>query len=262
MKRRLRIIRDTARPAAFNMAADLFLLEQAALTGGVFLRIYQWSPPAVSLGCMQNEGHVLDLEKMKAAGIGWIKRPTGGRSILHWNDLTYSLAFPLSEPAFGGTIAESYAVISRCLVAGLGRAGIRCETHDSLREYGASKHDMKLACFLSPNRGEIMVRGKKLVGSAQKRGADAVLQHGSIPMDNGFRRLPEFLNIPDSERLRQRELLDTKSICIAECDPAVDGPRLADSLARGFSETLSYDAGEQPWQDEETETIAGRWLQR
>jgi lipoate-protein ligase A len=114
----LRIIIDPTRTAAFNMAADLYLLEQASHGHTVFLRFYTWSPPAISLGCMQKAEETLDLAEMKKHGVDWIRRPTGGRAILHWNDLTYAFVFPIVTPTMGTTINESYAVISRCLMSG------------------------------------------------------------------------------------------------------------------------------------------------
>jgi lipoyl(octanoyl) transferase len=253
----LRIIVDTARPAAFNMAADRYLLGRAARESAVFLRIYSWDPPAISLGLLQDPAALLDKEAMARGGIEWTRRPTGGRAVLHWNDLTYSVAFPLSAAPMGGTIAESYSIISRCLRCGLESTGIRCETHDSSTEYSATKRNMQLPCFLSPNRNEIMAAGKKLVGSAQKRTSAAVLQHGSIPLDAAFRRLPEFLALSSDERTRQRTLLEKKCICVHEIDPSIDLDKLVSLLINGFKTTLPFPAFEKNWDAGELEAILG-----
>jgi lipoate-protein ligase A len=114
---------------------------------------------------------------------------------------------------------------------------------------------MKLPCFLSPNRGEIMAAGKKLVGSAQKRTAAAVLQHGSIPLDASFRRLPEFLSLSQEERTRQRMLLEIKCICVNEINPAVDYEKLSACLIKGFTEILKFSAFEKPWNEKELKEI-------
>lgn len=243
------------------MAADRYLLDHAADKGTVSLRLYSWNPPAISLGCMENTGVILDKEALSRSGVEWISRPTGGRAVLHWNDITYSCAFPKTTEIFGDTISKSYSVISRCLMAGLALAGISCESHASAAEYAAVKRETKLPCFLSPNRSEIMAAGKKLAGSAQKRTAAAVLQHGSIPLDGSFRRLPEFLAITPDERTRLRGLLDIKCICANEINPAVDFDTLAACLIKGFTETLSFSAFEKPWDEKELEEI-GRCVKK
>jgi lipoate-protein ligase A len=140
-------------------------------------------------------------------------------------------------------------------MAGLTLAGIPCGSHASTAEYAGTKREIKLPCFLSPNRSEIMVQGKKIAGSAQKRTTSAVLQHGSIPLDGSFRRLPEFLAIPPDEQTRLRGLLDKKCICVNEINPAVDYDKLSLCLIKGFTETLKFSAFEKPWEDKELEEI-------
>jgi lipoate-protein ligase A len=251
MQHRLRIIIDPPCSAAFNMAADLYLLERAAAEDEIFLRFYRWDPPAISLGCMQDPCATLDHAAMEKAGVSWIKRPTGGRAILHWNDLTYSIAFPANAPGLGFSIQESYAVIGRGLIAGLSHAGINCTPHGSSTEYAATRREVKLPCFLSPNRNEIMVHGKKLIGSAQKRTDKAVLQHGSLPIDGSFRRLPEFCRIDETTRVAQVKMLEEKGACVREIDPAIDLPTLVRSLIQGFTGHLPFDSIEKSWSEGE-----------
>jgi lipoate-protein ligase A len=255
MQNRLRIIIDPPCCAAFNMAADLYLLERAAAEGTIVLRFYRWDPPAISLGCMQDPGAILDHDAMEKAGVSWIKRPTGGRAILHWNDLTYSITFPANAPGLGISIQESYAVISRCLIAGLSHAGINCTSHDSSSEYAATRRELKLPCFLSPNRSEIMVKGKKLIGSAQKRTDKAVLQHGSLPIDGSFRRLPEFCRIENAARAAQVKMLEEKCVCVREIDKAVDMFLLIEFLIQGFADHLPFDCFKKDWSEEERQRI-------
>jgi lipoyl(octanoyl) transferase len=251
----LRIINDGRRNAPFNMAADRLLLDTAAVQNAVTLRLYAWELPTISFGLLQKPLSLLDKEAMSQGNIEWILRPTGGRAVLHWNDLTYSIVFPLTAVSLGRTIAESYSVVSRCLRRGLELAGVPCVTHDSPVEYSATKRDMRLPCFLAPNRNEIMAAGKKLVGSAQKRTTSAVLQHGSIPVDGSFRRLPEFLSIAQEEKIRQQMLLEKKCICVNEINPAIDYGKLSICLIKGFAETLKLSAVEKPWDEEEISAI-------
>lgn len=237
----LKIIIDQPRTAASNMAADMELVNKCgAGEGYVFVRFYSWSPPAITLGYMQDPVPLLDIKAMERDSIEWIRRPTGGRAVLHKGDLTYSCVFPKSVHLMGGTVRESYELISRCLIKGLRIAGINCDTQDSLGEFLESKRETKLPCFLAPNRDEIMYNGKKLVGSAQKRTARAVLQHGSIPITPQYRDLPDYLILSDETKSAQKRLLAMKSICIEEISPDLDFDTLRKSLTEGFRETLSF----------------------
>jgi lipoate-protein ligase A len=249
---RLRIIRDGAREADFNMAADRYLLDCAADNNQVILRIYSWLSPTITLGCMQKAEFLLDAKAMESIGVGWISRLTGGRAVLHWNDLTYSFAFPISIVEMGRSISESYAVIGRCLSAGFQLAGVAAELHDSSTEHGATApRNLRLPCFCSPNRNEIMVHGRKLVGSAQKRTYRAVLQHGSIPLGRQFRRLGELMAAPAEEREQLCKLLDLKCTCMRDIAPTVGENALAEYLAAGFARTLSFERFEQSWTAQE-----------
>ncbi|MBN2036509.1 MAG: hypothetical protein JW768_07175 [Chitinispirillaceae bacterium] len=240
------------------MAADIFLLERAAARGQVSLRFYWWEPPAVSLGSMQDPAAILDFTAMERAGVTWIKRPTGGRAVLHWNDLTYSIAFPADTPWFGRTIRESYAVISRCLMTGLAHAGINSTIHDSHAEYAATKRNYSLPCFIAPNRSEIMANNKKLVGSAQKRTGNAVLQHGSLPIDPCFRLLPQFCRSDPKERLVHMRSLEDHCTCVKEINPSVERNALIRCLIRGFYETIAFEYYKKPWSEREKEKINAR----
>jgi lipoate-protein ligase A len=234
----LRIIDDTSHDAAFNMAEDRRLLDSCVQHDAVVLRLYSWDPPAVSLGCMQNPEQTLDIKRLSDAGFGWIVRPTGGRAILHHDDLTYCIVFPKRVAAMGSTVAESYAVISRCLQRGCALAGITTQAHDSVLDSREVRRKIKLPCFLAPNRDEIMARGRKLAGSAQKRTALAVLQHGSVPLSGAFRELPEFMRISDSERCAQKRLLERKCACVRDFAPEMSMGRFRECIRRGFVEEL------------------------
>ena len=253
----MRFIIDKSRSAEFNMAADLYLLKRCANGGGVTIRFYSWLRPAVSIGCMQSPETELDLNALQAAGAGWIRRITGGRAVLHDGDITYSVTFPKSLSEMGNGIAQTYKIISKCLMDGLSRASIDCEAHDSDGGLSGIGRQVKLPCFLAPNRDEIMTAGKKLVGSAQKRTADGVLQHGSIPITANYRNLPSYLRIDGAEREKQAELLKSKSCCIN--DLTTDGitfDKLAECLTRGFSATLPFNGESIPWTPEEESEIA------
>lgn len=238
------------------MAADLFLLRRCAAGGGVTVRFYSWLCPTVSIGYMQSPENELDLAALGAGGAGWIRRVTGGRAVLHDGDLTYSVAFPNGAPGMGGGLRETYGVISKCLMEGLRGASIVCEAHDSDSGLRGIGREAKLPCFLAPNRGELMVGGRKLVGSAQKRTAEGVLQHGSMPISGDYRKLPVYLRINEVEREKQAGLLTLKSCCVNDLtNEGITFEALAGRLAEGFAATLPFEFEERPWSEEEEREI-------
>jgi lipoyl(octanoyl) transferase len=147
----------------------------------------------------------------------------------------------------GATLMETYGIISGCLMNGLRKAGIRCGAHDSPLDSYSSRNSARLPCFLSPNRHEIMTGGKKLLGSAQKRSAKAVLQHGSIPLTPAFRRLPDYLALPAAQREAQKRMLERKTACVSEALPEYDAASMKRCLIDGFKETLPFPLNEQQW---------------
>jgi Lipoate-protein ligase A len=243
----IRFITDSARSAVFNMAADQFLLEKCTCSDTVFVRFYFWEKPSITLGYMQKADEILDFNRITSDNVSWIKRPTGGRAVLHDEDLTYSCIFPTNLHIMGATVQQSYAIITGCLISGLKLLGIPCQAHDSYKEYLNVKREVKLPCFLAPNRDEIMVDGKKLVGSAQRRTVKGVLQHGSIPLSNNYRKLPLYLKVSDKERERHQELLLAKSISIHEINPDITADNLTDALRRGFLRNLNLDCEYTNW---------------
>lgn len=251
----LRFIDDASRSPSFNMAADMYLWKSCARSESLTVRLYQWNPASITIGCMQDAGHELDFVAMKKKGIAWIRRPTGGRAVLHEADITYSCIFSSSIPEMGKSIMETYGIISQCLIKGLSLLNINCTTCDSLDALRGAKGETKLPCFLAPNRNEIMVNGKKLVGSAQKRGAEAVLQHGSIPLTDAYRTLPYYLNLSDDRRRIQSQLLKDKSICITEILPDFRLLKIRQALKQGFSANLPFEVEERQWSQEELQSI-------
>ena len=251
----LEVIRDGALPAGYNMAADLFLLSQCAREERLVLRLYGWDRPAVSLGCMQDAPAVLDLAKLAADGGCWVRRPTGGRAVLHDGDLTYSVVFSRSVAALGATVAQTYRLLSDCLKTGLALAGITAQTHDSAYDTRLARSQTRLPCFLAPNRDEIMVNGRKLIGSAQKRTATAVLQHGSIPLTPRFRDIAGYSAASPARQEVERRMLQDKCTCVAEAAPRLTEPALRDALVAGFGRVLEIRTTERRWSDEERAAI-------
>jgi lipoate-protein ligase A len=169
---RWRLLRSDAADGVTNMAVDAALLAHARRTGTATLRLYAWDRPTLSLGRHERARGLFDAGRMDAAGIGVVRRPTGGRALLHHREITYSVTAPdvLS-------LSDSYAAINLLLLDALARLGV--EAHVAFPR-GRPLRPEGAACFAEPGAGELVVRGAKLVGSAQLREDGALLQHGSI----------------------------------------------------------------------------------
>jgi lipoate-protein ligase A len=165
------------------MAVDAVLLDQARQDGVCVLRVYTWARPTISLGRNQRARGVYDPERVRDLGMEVVRRPTGGRAVLHWREVTYSVAAPV-DPA--EPLRESYARINRLLLDGLRRLGVEA----ALARPGVRAPLPGVApCFETPTEGELVVDSRKLVGSAQYREPGALLQHGSILLDDDQRLL-------------------------------------------------------------------------
>lgn len=170
----------------YNMAVDEELLARAqAGADRPVLRLYAWQPPAVSLGRFQKSETAVNAEACKRLGFDIVRRITGGRAVLHDKELTYSIIARTDNPLFPGTVLGTYKVIAAGLLAGLRNLGIPAElvARGSRHAERVDKNARDAACFSSPSWYELLVHGRKIVGSAQRRVSGAFLQHGSILMD-------------------------------------------------------------------------------
>ena len=173
-----RLLRSRPATGAWNMAVDDVLLQGVAFdTAPPTLRFYAWTPPCLSLGYFQ-PFDVVDLDACLARGVDVVRRPTGGRAILHDREVTYSLALPAAVLGHDWGILPSYYRISRALQAALRELGI--ETALAPETAGPAMSEHGPICFDRPSAHEILLHGRKLVGSAQVRRGAALLQHGSI----------------------------------------------------------------------------------
>jgi lipoate-protein ligase A len=182
-----RLLDTPPAPGAWNMAVDEALAQTVRDGGPPVLRVYRWSPPCLSLGRNQPT-HGYDRAEIALRGLDVVRRPTGGRAVLHHRELTYSVAAP--QGALGGP-REAYAAINRALVAGLQALGIPAH----LQPAGTERAPIpSLApCFEQPVEGEVTAAGRKLVGSAQRTEAGVMLQHGSLPIQDDQSTVPLLL---------------------------------------------------------------------
>ena len=160
------------------MSIDYSLLRRAQ-EGAAFLRLYRWSPPCLSFGRNEPASKRYNVAEIERRGIDTVRRPTGGRAVWHDAELTYSVAAP--DQTFGA-LRETYNIIHATLAAALRRLGIAVELAQPPSSAAALSTG---ACFAAPVGGEIVVAGKKLVGSAQVREENAFLQHGSVLLHDG-----------------------------------------------------------------------------
>lgn len=225
-------------PGRVNMETDEGLA-RALLRGDGFptIRVYGWSPRTLSLGWNQSPEEVL-LDRVEADGIDVIRRPTGGRAVLHADELTYSVVMR----AEGKSVGEMYGTISEGLLCAVRRLGVDAamERRGAGSEGGSGIRSA--ACFVAAAKSEIVVGGRKLVGSAQRRyGApgreDVVLQHGSLLLGDDHIRIVEYLRM--SEDMREtlwRELRRRSTNLSAELGRRVPFEEAAAAVKEGFEE--------------------------
>ncbi|NDJ61547.1 MAG: lipoate--protein ligase family protein [Chloroflexi bacterium] len=242
--RQWRLIYDHPTTGAGNMARDEAILRAvAAGNAPPTLRLYAWEPPCLSLGYGQR---VRDVDQARLRDFGWdlVRRPTGGRALLHTDELTYSLALPLDHPVAAGSVVESYQRISAALLAALNRLGAqpradRTEDAQPARTVGP-------VCFETPAHYEITLGGRKLIGSAQlrRRSLGGLLQHGTLPLTGDLGRICAVLAYPDEvARSAARRQVRARAITL---EAALNGRLVgwlaaADAVAAGFAETFAVD---------------------
>ena len=181
---------------AWNMAVDEAILETAGRGESLpTLRLYAWKPACLSLGYAQSYKDV-DIERLKANGWEVVRRATGGRAILHTDELTYSVTAPPEEPRVLGSVLESYSRLAGALIAAVRALGLPVEVEKHAAPASAAKGPV---CFEVLSAYEIVVGGKKLVGSAQARKKEGVLQHGTFPLNGDLTRITQALVFPDEQ---------------------------------------------------------------
>jgi lipoate-protein ligase A len=191
-----RIILTSPTPGAWNMAVDEALLGSMGSEGAIpILRLFAWEPACLSLGYTQPAGDV-DADKLAAYQWDLVRRPTGGRAILHTDELTYSVIAPLGEPVVIGNVLESYQRIAQALLLALQYLGLPARAD---KDYHNSSQPSGPVCFDVPSHYEITVNGKKLIGSAQARRKQGVLQHGTLPLYGDLTRITRCLVFPSEE---------------------------------------------------------------
>jgi lipoate-protein ligase A len=191
-------------PGAWNMAVDEAILEAVEQNQVLpSLRLYSWEPPCLSIGYAQASTDV-DFVRLHTLGWDWVRRPTGGRAILHTDELTYSVIAPLSDPRISGGVLQSYLRLSSALLTALSTLKIPALSKSDNSQVNNAVSSV--VCFEVPSNYEITVDGKKLIGSAQARRKKTMLQHGTFPLWGDLTRITQVLIVPDESNRNKADI--------------------------------------------------------
>ena len=229
-------------PGAFHMAADVAILERVrAGEAGPTLRFYRWTPPCVSLGKFQPADGNVQLDNCRRLGFDVVKRPTGGRAILHDHEVTFSIIVREEHlPEAGAGIMDSYRVLGRALEAGMRRLGLDAELIDRRAQTRGGDPPSVMAagnpaCFAAKARCDLMVNGRKIIGSAQMRKDGVILQQNSLPLRVDFPRWDEVFYRSDWQAVAQSGAVDLWSAANRQVGYA----EVVEALQYGFTSALA-----------------------
>ncbi len=210
--------------------------ERVRTTGPPTLRFYGWQAPAVSLGRFQDAGREIDAAACRRLGIEIVRRPTGGKAVLHDRELTYAVVAGDDVPLFTPDILATYRLISDCIVGGLARVGIRAESDQVGR--GAAEGSFGASCFAVSSRYELLVEGRKICGSAQVRSGGVFLQHGALLMEFDPVRSCAVMRSPGDPGRKLERLRAAVTAVGEHAGPEVDEALLCRALRDAFAERL------------------------
>ncbi|MBV6395289.1 MAG: Octanoyltransferase LipM [Anaerolineales bacterium] len=242
---------------AWNMAVDESILESIHRGDSLpTLRLYSWSPACLSLGHAQPCADV-DSVRLRARGWEVVRRITGGRAILHTDELTYSVTGPAENPILAGSVLESYSRLAQALLHAVRDLSLPVEMKEGKADESGKTNPV---CFEVPSTYEITVNGKKLIGSAQARKKEGVLQHGSLPLTGDLTRITQALVFKDefSRQSAADRLLDRATTVETVLGVAVDWETAARSIVRAFEAQLgiTFERGElSAWESTRAEQL-------
>lgn len=208
------------RPGWQNMAIDTAMLASVESSGQTLIRLYRWEPFCLSFGRHEPATRRYNVELIRERGHDCVRRPTGGRAVWHARELTYAVAAPIAGL---GDLSAAFTTIHRWLAAALGRLGAEATTAPPQGPAALAAGP----CFANAVGGELVVEGFKVLGSAQRRGEGALLQHGSLLLED--------------DQSEVRAMLNTSGPVM----PAVEAP-----LSRLIGRTVSFDEAAEAVRDE------------
>jgi lipoyl(octanoyl) transferase len=241
---------------SFNMALDEALLDWHS-EGKIppTIRFYGWNPATLSIGYFQKVEKEIELDAVKAHNLGFVRRPTGGRGVLHEHELTYSVIVSEDHPEMPKTVTEAYRVISEGILRGFQSLGLEAyfAVPRTTEEKEALKSPRSAVCFDAPSWYELVVEGRKVAGSAQTRQKGVILQHGSILLDLDEDKLFSLFKYP-SERVKERmqKAFKEKAVAINEISSRrITIEEAKEAFKKGFEEGLNIEL--EPYTLSETE---------
>lgn len=245
---------------AYNMALDEALLEWHS-EGKIppTIRFYGWNPPTLSIGYFQKVEKEINMDAVKKYGLGFVRRPTGGRGVLHDMELTYSVIVSEEHPDMPKTVTEAYRVISEGILEGFKNLGL--EAYFAIPRTEEEKQGLKnprsAVCFDAPSWYELVVEGRKVAGSAQTRQKGVILQHGSILLDlNEDMLFDLFKYSNDRVRERMQQAFKNKAVAANELRKTpvtMEEARIA--FKEGFEKGLNIELQRYSLTEEETEYV-------
>jgi lipoyl(octanoyl) transferase len=246
--------------AAFNMALDEALLDWHSVgKTPPIIRFYGWDPASLSIGYFQKIEKEIDMEAVKRHGLGFVRRPTGGRGVLHEHELTYSVIVSEEHPEMPQTVTEAYRVISEGVLRGFQNLGLEAyfAVPRTDEERNALKSPRSAVCFDAPSWYELVVEGRKVAGSAQTRQKGVILQHGAILLDLDEDKLFSLFKYPnDRVKERMQKAFKTKAVAIKEISGrSVSMEEAKHAFKEGFEEGLNIELEPYTLTDEELDYV-------
>jgi lipoate-protein ligase A len=237
-----------------NMAVDEAVFrENIRKKSPPTLRFYGWKVPTLSIGYFQDYGKEVDDDACRRFGVEIVRRPTGGKAVLHEQELTYAVIAGSDSPLFPPDILKTYRLISDCIAKGLTEVGIRAEMKTDERR--APDGTLRSSCFSFPSRYELVVGGRKICGSAQMRSHGVFLQHGSLLMAFDPLRTCAVM-LPHRDMERDADLLRNAVTSVGEqAGSPVDEEGLCRVLRGGFEQVLNIRFREGRLTPEEEELV-------
>jgi lipoate-protein ligase A len=225
---------------SFNMEFDL-LLAKSLKPDQAILRFYRWKPFCISLGANQSEDSLIE-ENVLSDGVDVVKRPTGGRAILHANELTYSVMSPSKDIS----LKELYREINLAIKQGLSHFDERLKNvnleHNEPHFPSFYKKDKSAICFAVSTKNEINYNGKKLVGSAQRKLGEVILQHGSILCGDYHKKITDYLSLQKNSLNDIRLEMDNTTTDLQEIlNKSINIDKLSSSIKKGFEEQFNIE---------------------
>jgi lipoate-protein ligase A len=225
-----------------NMAIDEAVFRETIKNkSNPTIRFYGSHPAAISIGYFQDAKKELNIEKCRREGIDIARRITGGRTVFHLNEITYSVTASDHEKKFPADISGTYNVISRCIARGLSDLGIKVDLAEGGRVQ--TKEQIDSCCFAVPSKNELLVKGRKICGSAQVRRRGGFLQHGLLPLIFNPEKVADSL-LPSRTPEKVEELRKSVTAVNEELVSPIDARDICSILKKGFIEELGIDLKE------------------